>query len=71
MGLIVSKKVGNAVLRNRVKRLLRETFRVEQHHFVPSVNIVAIANRKASFLTYELAKQAFTVLQESLRGEGN
>jgi ribonuclease P protein component len=27
MGLIVSKRIGNAIVRNRVKRLCRETFR--------------------------------------------
>ncbi len=31
LGIALTRKVGNAVRRNRIKRLLRETFRVHQH----------------------------------------
>ena len=42
-GLVVSKKVGNAVCRNLVKRRLRESCRRNKYLITPSLNIVIIA----------------------------
>ena len=47
LGITVTKKIGNAVARNRVKRVVREAFRLHRELFTPAVDIVFIAKRGA------------------------
>ena len=42
VGLSVSRKVGNAVVRNRCRRLLREAFRLEREALPAGVDLVLI-----------------------------
>lgn len=52
LGVTVSSRVGNAVARNRVKRLIRELFRQRRAEFVPPEDVVVIAKPGADTLTY-------------------
>lgn len=52
LGVTVSSRVGNAVVRNRVKRFVRELFRTRCHHREGTRDIVVIAKPGAEVLTY-------------------
>ena len=45
VGVITAKKLGNAVVRARARRLLREAFRLHQHDFARPVDLVLVAQR--------------------------
>src|SRR5437879_857494 len=48
LGVVTSKKIGNAVVRSRARRLLREVFRLHQHDFRQAADLVLIARNSIS-----------------------
>jgi ribonuclease P protein component len=46
LGVITAKSLGNAVIRARARRLLRETFRLHQHDFAQPVELVLVAQKQ-------------------------
>lgn len=47
VGITVSKKLGHAVVRNRIRRRLREVYRLHESEFTPGWDIVVVARSKA------------------------
>lgn len=45
LGVVTSGKIGNAVVRNRARRLLREAFRLHQNELVRPVDLVLVARQ--------------------------
>ena len=53
LGITVTKKVGSAVQRNRIKRVVREVFRRNRVLFPRSHDVVLIAKRNAVGVDYD------------------
>ena len=53
MGCAVSRKVGGAVVRNRVKRFIREAYRKHRAHLPRDGYFVLVARPASARLTYE------------------
>ncbi len=52
LGLTVSKKVGKAVVRNRVRRLIKENFRLLEEQLPLSYDLVVVARVRAADSDY-------------------
>ena len=58
LGISVSKKVGNSVVRHRVTRLLRESYRLHEAVFNSGLDIVIVARASAASVGYEEIEKA-------------
>ncbi len=58
LGISVSKKVGNSVVRHRITRLVRECYRLHEEIFNCGLDIVVIARVRASGISYKEVRQA-------------
>lgn len=52
MGITVSRRVGGAVVRNRVKRLIRESFRLQKQLFPAGFDLVLVAKAEAACASF-------------------
>ena len=58
LGISVSKKVGNSVVRHRVKRLVKESYRLHEDIFNSGLNIVITARAAAASISYSKMESA-------------
>jgi ribonuclease P protein component len=57
LGITVTKKVGNSTQRNRIKRLVREFYRLHKAHFPQGYDIVVTAKKGAHGLSLWKTKE--------------
>ena len=58
LGISVSKKVGNSVVRHRVKRLVKESYRLHEDIFNSGLNIVITARAGAASVSFDKMESA-------------
>ena len=66
LGLVISKKnVRSAVNRNRIKRAIRESFRIKQHN-LPPIDAIVLARRGADTLENDTLNNVLNTLWQKL-----
>ena len=58
LGISVSKKVGNSIVRHRVTRLVRESYRLQESIFNSGLDIVIVARPGAATVGYKEVESA-------------
>ena len=58
IGISVSKKVGNSVVRHHLTRLIREIYRLNEHHFKKGLDIIFIVRVNAKKIDYHTLEKA-------------
>ena len=59
LGVTVSTKLGHAVVRNRVRRRLREIFRLSQGQMKQGYDVILVARTRAAHVDYWELRRAF------------
>lgn len=66
IGLTVSAKLGHAVVRNKIRRRLREIYRLSEEKFQPGWDIVVVARSRAVQASYQKLEKAYLSLAKKL-----
>ena len=66
LGLAISSKAGHAYQRNRIKRLLRESYRLYEDHIIPGVSIVFLLKKHIDIknVEFNIVKKDMKIILE-------
>lgn len=62
LGVSVSKKVGNSVVRHRIKRLVKESYRLSEDLFKTGYDIVVVARKVEKLSSFDETKESLIFL---------
>ena len=62
----MGKKLGKAVTRNRVRRRLREIYRLHESQFLPGYDLVVVARSQAVGASFTQLTRAYLTLADKL-----
>ena len=71
LGISISRKVGNAVIRNRIKRLIKEQMRTQEEDLTNGYDLVIIARINAAQSDFNLIGQSLQDLLDKQKIRGN
>jgi ribonuclease P protein component len=67
LGVSVSKKVGNAVVRNRLRRMMKEIVRLNKEKMTPHYDYILIARKPVLEMDYQaMEKSIFHVIRKAM-----
>lgn len=69
IGISVSKKVGNSVIRHKIKRRIREAARLHEESFPAGYDYVVIARKASAHADYTALEQSLLKLADILGAE--
>lgn len=70
MAVVASKKIGNAVMRNRIKRWMRDLFRRNKDLLKNPVDIIIVAKKEAQDASWSKLKEDYVAAIETVFQKG-